>query len=194
MTVSSSSPDRVNSTIERLKKAYPSSQVAGYACDLAAANVEENIKQLFERTGKVDHIIFTAGDKLAITPLSEITAASIEKAGRIRFVAQLLVASIGSKYLNPGPASSIVLTTGIIAERPRPGWTVVAGYAAGLHGMTRNLALDLKPIRVNLVSPGVIATELWKDMSEEQKSTFYKKTAEYVPTGHVGTSKHAIHT
>lgn len=192
MTVSSSSPDRVKSAVESLKKAYPSSQVAGYACDLAAPTVEENIKQLFESTGKVDHIIFTAGDKLAITPLGEITAASIEKAGRIRFVAQLLVASIGSKYLNPGPASSIVLTTGSVAEHPQPGWTVVAGYASGLHGMTRNLALDLKPIRVNLVSPGAVDTELWNGMSEDVKSAMFKRIAESVPTGHVGKSKRSL--
>jgi NAD(P)-dependent dehydrogenase (short-subunit alcohol dehydrogenase family) len=37
----------------------------------------------------------------------------------------------------------------------------MAGYLAGLHGLTRNLALDLKPLRVNLVSPGVVETPLW---------------------------------
>lgn len=55
--------------------------------------------------------------------------------------------------------------------------------------MTRNLALDLKPIRVNLVSPGVIDTELWKDFSEEEKRKFYKGIEGRVPTGHVGRRK-----
>jgi NAD(P)-dependent dehydrogenase (short-subunit alcohol dehydrogenase family) len=58
------------------------------------------------------------------------------------------------------PASSIMLTTGTLTERPIPNLSVVASYAAGLHGMTRNLALDLKPTRVNLVSLGMVDTDL----------------------------------
>jgi NAD(P)-dependent dehydrogenase (short-subunit alcohol dehydrogenase family) len=65
----------------------------------------------------------------------------------------------------------------------------VASYAAGLHGMTRNLALDLKPIRVNLVSPGAVDTELWKDFTQEQKKGFFKSISERVPTGRIGKRK-----
>jgi NAD(P)-dependent dehydrogenase (short-subunit alcohol dehydrogenase family) len=121
--------------------------------------VEQDLEALFKQTGKVDHIVFTAGDKLATVSIHNSTYESILRAGQVRFFAPLLVAKVGSKYLNPGPESSIVLTTGAVAEHPLPNWTVVASYAAGLHGMTRNLALDLKPIRVNLVSPGAFDTE-----------------------------------
>ena len=55
--------------------------------------------------------------------------------------------------------------------------------------MTRNLALDLKPIRVNLVSPGAVDTELWKDFTEEQKQQFFKNISEKVPTGRIGKRK-----
>ena len=55
--------------------------------------------------------------------------------------------------------------------------------------MTRNLALDLKPIRVNLVSPGAIDTELWKHMSEEQKGKMFTGISAKVPTGKVGMRK-----
>jgi NAD(P)-dependent dehydrogenase (short-subunit alcohol dehydrogenase family) len=103
----------------------------------------------------------------------------------VRFVAPLLVAKVGSKYLNPGPASSIVLTAGIVADRPIPNWSIVASYCAGMHGMTRNLAIDLKPIRVNLVSPGLVDTNLWKDMSAEDKGDMMKNLAERAPTAHV---------
>jgi NAD(P)-dependent dehydrogenase (short-subunit alcohol dehydrogenase family) len=151
--------------------------------------VEQDIEALFKQTGKVDHIVFTAGDKLATVPIKESTYESIIRAGQVRFFAPLLVAKVGSKYLNPGPESSIVLTTGNVAEHPIPNWSVVASYAAGLHGMTRNLALDLKPIRVNIVSPGAIDTELWKDMSAEQKQGMFKNIAAKVPTGHVGRRK-----
>lgn len=65
-------------------------------------------------------------------------------------------------------------------------WSMVASYAAGLHGMTRNLALEMKPIRVNLVSPGAVDTELWKWMTKEQKKEYVKTTGEHVMTGRIG--------
>lgn len=119
-------------------------------------------------------------------PIQEITLKGILKAGQIRFFAPLLVAKVGSKYLEKSSQSSFVLTTGGVAEHPLPNWSVVAGYAAGLHGMMRNLALDLKPIRVNLISPGGLDTELWKDIPEKDKQAMYKGWAEKNPTGHVG--------
>jgi NAD(P)-dependent dehydrogenase (short-subunit alcohol dehydrogenase family) len=112
VTISSSSPKRVETALEALKKSYPSGTVAGYACDLSSPTVESDIEGLFEKTGKVDHIVFTAGDKLATIPLQEITLERMLKAGQVRFFAALLVAKVGSRYLSPGPLSSITLTTG----------------------------------------------------------------------------------
>ena len=96
--------------------------------------------------------------------------------------------------MNPGPKSSITLTTGGVAERPNPKWTVVNSYATGLQGMVRGMALDLKPIRVNLVCPGAVDTELWSGMSEEQKKGFFKMMEEKLPVGKVGSVEDVAET
>lgn len=70
-----------------------------------------------------------------------------------------------------------------------PDWSILAGYTSGLHGMTRNLALDLKPIRVNLVSPGPVDSELWGFMSVEDKKAKFEGMAGLFPTGKVGRRK-----
>jgi len=185
VTISSSSSAKVEASLASLKKSYPSATVAGYPCDLSKPTVEADLEALFKQVGKVDHIVVTAGDKLYVAPLQEVTYETIISAGHVRFIAPVLIAKVGSKYLNKGPESSIVLSTGSVSQRPMPNWNVVASYAAALHGLTRNLALDLKPIRVNLVSPGPVDTELWKDHSEEEKKEFFKNIADKVPTGHV---------
>ena len=87
--------------------------------------------------------------------------------------------------MHPGPKSSITLTTGAVSQRPNKGWTIPNGYATGLQGLTRGLALDLAPLRVNLVSPGFVDTELWDNMYKEQKEKLREDLMAKVPTGRV---------
>lgn len=173
--VSSSQEKRVQSAIAALTETYPSAKnrVSGYACDLSSPNLDSNIKELFAKCqGKLDHIVFTAGDSLATMPLAEITLEKMQKAAMVRFNAPMFVAKHSVGALNPGPASSITLSTGSISERPIPNWSVIAAYAGGAHALTRNLALDLAPVRVNLISPGPVITQLWDNLSKEEREGF----------------------
>jgi NAD(P)-dependent dehydrogenase (short-subunit alcohol dehydrogenase family) len=78
----------------------------------------------------------------------------------------LLIGKLAPRFLKNSYTSSIVLTTGSAAEKPVPEWAIMASYAAGLVAMTRSLALELRPVRVNIVSPGAVDTELWRSHGE----------------------------
>jgi NAD(P)-dependent dehydrogenase (short-subunit alcohol dehydrogenase family) len=184
VTISSSSPARIQAAITSLQTSFPGSHVRGFPCDLSKPSLEADISALFEQVGRVDHIVFTAGDPVATFPLQEATLERIHAAGQVRFFAPLFVAKIGSKYLGPGPECSIIITSGTVAEKPLLNWSVFAGYASGLHGMVRNLAIDLKPIRVNLVQPGAVDTPLWR-MEDEQKEKMFEAVRGRMPTGRV---------
>jgi len=186
--LSSSQQSKIDSSISRLHQSYPSAKdrLTGHPCDLSSPSVEDNIKSLFSNTGTVDHIIFTAGDRLSTVPLKDATLETIQRAGMVRFNGALLVAKHGSEHLAPGPNSSITLTTGTVSEKPIAGWTIPASYAAGLQSMMRNLALDMKPTRVNLISPGLVVTELWDWMPKEQFGAFMEEAKRGTTTGEVG--------
>ena len=187
--ISSSKKARVDTAIEQLVKTYPSAKdrISGYACDLSAPTLEANIEQLFSQCGgKLDHIVYTAGDPLSIIPLGEATLEKIQGAGMVRFFAPLLIAKHAKKILNPGSKSSITLTTGTIDKKPQKDWSIIASYGAGLHGMIRNLALDLAPIRVNLVSPGAVLTPLWDSMEPEARGNMMEQLKKNTTTGSVG--------
>ncbi|KAL4983297.1 hypothetical protein BDW68DRAFT_169247 [Aspergillus falconensis] len=62
-----------------------------------------------------------------------------------------------------------------------PNWSLINGFMTGLVGATRNLALDLKPLRVNIVSPGAVATPLWGEQGVPEG------VAANTLTGKVGT-------
>lgn len=186
VTISSSTDKKLASAIDRLKAAYPDGNITGHICDLRASAVEESTKALFEKTGKVDHIVHTAGDPLAMCKLANVTVESILKAGEIRFVSALIVAKHAQQYLKSGPESSLTLTSGSVADRPHADWSVVASYAGGLYSMVRNLALDMKPLRVNLVAPGAVDTELWDGMSGAEKKNMFAGIEGRVLTQRVG--------
>lgn len=188
--LSSSNENRVKQAVSKLQKAYPSasSRISGEVCNMGdEKTIESNISNLFEKIGKLDHVIYTAGDALASMSLDDLSIANVTQAGMVRFFGPLFVGKYAPKYLKGGPQSSITLTTGAVSQRPIPNWTLVGSYATGLQGMTRGLALDLKPIRVNLVSPGAVDTELWANsgFSDEMKQNFLKETASKLPTGKV---------
>ncbi|KAH1285182.1 hypothetical protein KXV52_007678 [Aspergillus fumigatus] len=182
--ISSSNPTRITQAVSSLKEKYPEGQVTGHTCDLSLPDVEQGLVKLFEEIGSCDHIVYTAGDALAVRPLKDLDLQFIQKAGHIRFDVPLLVAKLALRVLKPGYTSSLILTGGAVGDRPQPDWAVVAGYAAGLYGMVRGLALDMKPLRVNFVSPGPVKTGLFTD---ELAEMFAKRTT----LGKVGSVEEA---
>ena len=194
--ISSSNESRIQEAIANLKKSYPSTatKVSGYTCNLSdETTLESNIQALFSEVGQLDHIIFSAGDDLAIKPLEDVDFQFLKQAGMVRFFAPLLVAKYGSKNLTRSTASSITLTAGGVAEHPHPDWTVVAAYMSGLFGMMRNLALDLRPIRVNLVNPGLLNTNLWNFIPREQREALIEEVGrKKCATGSVGLVEHVV--
>lgn len=169
----SSRKARVQSAITRLVKAYPSSsvEITGHVYNLGDGDmIEANIRDLFQKIGQLDHIVYTAGDAPMATPFLESDYAYIKKGGAIRFYGPILTALHGHANLVKSPESSITLTSGATSEKPIEGYTATSAWLSGLHGMTRGLALDLRPIRVNLICPGAIDTEMWDVQQGEARA------------------------
>ncbi|KAL6788894.1 hypothetical protein J3E68DRAFT_415858 [Trichoderma sp. SZMC 28012] len=183
--ISSSQQSRVDQAVERLNSRYPNakSSVAGSACNLLSPNLENSLHELFKKHGKVDHIIFTAGDSLYLPSIQDWSLDAIIDAGRVRFFAPLIVTKVGSQYLNPGPRSSITFTGAALTQKPRPGWAVTTAYASAMHGLVKALAIDLKPARVNVVDPFATRTEMWGDKTEAELEEIGKDIAKDTLTG-----------
>jgi NAD(P)-dependent dehydrogenase (short-subunit alcohol dehydrogenase family) len=207
VTISSSNKSRVDNAVSKLKDAYPSAadssnpRIWGLTVDLGKPDtLEQELKTLLDKTvgsmpeGKLDHIVYTAGDKLAEMNLSDMTMSKIVAAGQLRFFAPLLLGKHLPNYLVQSYKSSYVITTGAVSEKPIPNWSVVGSYAGGGHSMVRGLALDMKPIRVNGVNPGAVETELWDHYPQEQKAAIMKAMEGKMATGRVGRPEDVAET
>ncbi|KAI1636812.1 hypothetical protein F4809DRAFT_360956 [Biscogniauxia mediterranea] len=164
VSIASSNAARVQKAIASIQAAVPGVQIAGYTCDVNHDDVESNLEQLFAdvtlaANSLLDHVIYTAMS-LDIKPVTEVSAGYLRSSVQFGYVVPFLIAKLATRYMKPNHSSSITFTTGRLAEKPMHGAAVVSGCASSLYGTTRGLALDLAPIRVNLVSPGVTDTGL----------------------------------
>ncbi len=79
------------------------------------------------------------------------------------------------------PDASITFISGVFAERPAPGQVAASCANAALEALARALAVELGPIRVNAVSPGLVDTPMWHAMPEERRAAFFASAAEKLP-------------
>lgn len=63
-----------------------------------------------------------------------------------------------------------------------PNWILANGVLHALEGLAQALALELAPIRVNVVQPGPVDTGLWAGMSEEELAGFKAHVEKNMPT------------
>jgi NAD(P)-dependent dehydrogenase (short-subunit alcohol dehydrogenase family) len=189
--LTSSRQAKLDSVLKRLRDQYPASKkkIDGYVCDLGSEDIEQNIINLFKQTERPDHIIYLAGDRLPTMPISDFTPEAFAKQSQVRAVGPLLIAKHGLALLEHSPNSSITITSGSIAEKPiAGGWSLLAFIGAGLTGLTRQLAFDLAPIRVNCVAPGVVETDMWDGMGVG-KEDFFKAVRAANCLGRVGQAE-----
>ena len=70
--------------------------------------------------------------------------------------------------------------------RPHPGWSLGASICAAMERSTRALAVELAPIRVNIVAPVWARNPSWTNLTQTDREALYRQTAEKLPVGHVG--------
>jgi len=151
--IGSTSAEKIEAALHRLGDGATGSMVD--------TTDEASLAAFFEGSDAIDHLVHTAGDKLprglAIGPDFDMAAA--HGAMGARFWGPLLAVKHALPYLTP--TSSITLTAGLYAHRPTKGSTMSTAIAGAVEHLARGLAVDLAPIRVNAVTPGLIATEMW---------------------------------
>lgn len=81
---------------------------------------------------------------------------------------------------------TLTFVSGGLGHKPAPGAALVSAINAAIEGLTRGLAIDLAPSRVNTVCPGMIDTPLWDRMSEADRGAMYQRAEATLPARRVG--------
>lgn len=176
---------RKASSVEAALEKVPGSE--GRACDLLAPSAVAGLIEV----GPIDHLVFTAGEPLSLMALEDLERSVVEAFFATRFYGALEVVRHVAPVIRAG--GSITLTTGTASDRPGSGWVLGATVCGAIDALTRALAVELAPLRVNAVSPGVIRSPLWSGIPDADRDAFYESVSSGLPLERVGEVSDVAH-
>ena len=124
--------------------------------EVVDATVEKELRNSFGRSDPFDHLVLAVSGREGGGPFESLGVDTLKRAFDGKFWAQFMAAQMGLTKLREN--GSIVFITAASARTSIPGTAGLATINGALEAMIPTLALELKPIRVNAVSPGVVKT------------------------------------
>jgi NAD(P)-dependent dehydrogenase (short-subunit alcohol dehydrogenase family) len=149
---------------------------------------DKSVADLFKSCGPVDHVVVTAA-QLKSGPFKTVPLDDVRSTMEGKFWGAWRVAR-AAEFRSGG---SLTLVSGFLSMRPRPNSAIVSAANAAIESLSRALALELAPLRVNCVSPGIIDTPIRAAMPEEARKEMLAKTAASLPVGRVGLGEDVAH-
>ncbi|MCP9232232.1 SDR family oxidoreductase [Mesorhizobium sp. LMG 17147] len=171
---------------ERLDNAW---QSLGGAVEKAAfdAAKPDEVRQFFSDLGPFDHLVLAASGGKGLGPFETLDLTDIGGGVDEKVRPQLSCLQAALPTLNK--SGSVTFISAVSAQLSAPG---VAGIAA-VNGMLLTvvpiLAMELKPLRVNVVAPGVIDTPWWDFLPDDQRQAVFTEYAGKTPVGRIGRAE-----
>jgi NAD(P)-dependent dehydrogenase (short-subunit alcohol dehydrogenase family) len=167
---------------EALSAAYKGEP--GISTDVVDLTDEASIEALGKRLGSVSHVVSTASAR-ARGKVADLDRNAVRMSFDTKVIGPLMLA----KHLAPRVAEggSFVIFSGVFATKIREGSLAVAITNAAADTLARSLALELAPIRVNAISPGVIDTGAWDALGENGKAEIFAARSAQNPARRIGT-------
>jgi NAD(P)-dependent dehydrogenase (short-subunit alcohol dehydrogenase family) len=147
---------------------------------------EASVQAFFEQVGAFDHLVFTAGDweRFGGGAIAKVEVADAASLFGVRFWGAVYAVKHAAKNMRAG--GSVTLTNGMVAHKPRKGSAISTAMAGAVEHLTLGLSVELAPIRVNCVCPGLVRTEVWNFIPEDQREERWKKMTDRLPVNRIG--------
>ena len=144
---------------------------------------ESQVKAFFDKVGQFDHLT-TPGSSVSGGPFLTTDTAVAKADFDSKFWGQYYAAKYGSPKIRPG--GSIIFFSGIYGTRPPAGVSAIAALNGATEALCRALTVELAPLRVNVVVPGLVDTPAYSHMPQQQREAMFKQVAEALPARRIG--------
>jgi NAD(P)-dependent dehydrogenase (short-subunit alcohol dehydrogenase family) len=157
-------------------------RAAGYVADFTDP---ASLAALFERIGRIDHLVLAASSNAAWGPFAATGAGALRAALEGKLVGYWQSLQAALPHLRRD--GSVVMLTGAASRTAMPGTAGLAAVNGAITQMAQTLARELAPLRVNVVSPGLVDTPAYDGLPAEAKAGMFAGAAGSLPVGRTGT-------
>ena len=144
---------------------------------------ESHVIDFFSSIEPFHHLVISAADFI-MGPFLELSMQEAKRFFDSKFWGQYCVAKYGAKKILKG--GSITFFSGVAGQKPVSNLSVASAINGAIESLTRALALELAPIRVNAIAPGIVATPVWDSMPEKERFAYFQKAGQKLPCGRIG--------
>ncbi|HEY7730639.1 MAG TPA: SDR family oxidoreductase [Gaiellaceae bacterium] len=141
----------------------------------------EAVRSLFGRLGPIDHLVCSTVAR-AGGPVKELDLDAARRAFEVKLWGPLAAVQAAEV------TGSIVLLSGVAASTPIRGGAATAAVNGAVEALVRTLAVELAPVRVNAVSPGIVDTPTWAAMAAADRDAMFERLSGSLPAGRVGSA------
>jgi NAD(P)-dependent dehydrogenase (short-subunit alcohol dehydrogenase family) len=161
----------------------------GHGCSGRAVDATDHrqLAGLLQDFGAFDHLIMTVSGGDGAGPFVNLDLGKLRQGFDAKFWPQVSAAQAALPSLRAG--GSLTFVTAASAGGHLPGTAGLAAINGALNAIVPVLAVELKPLRVNAVSPGVIDTAWWDKWPADQKAALFADLAAAAPVGRVGQAE-----
>lgn len=152
---------------------------------------ESAVQRFFQEIGTFDHLLLIGAGRPAWGELEKIETDALRSAFNTKFFGYFFCIKHAKPFIRSD--GSILMITGGAARKAIIGTSGLAAVNGALIAMGKTLALELAPIRVNIISSGVVDTPAYDWMGEEQKQGFLMQRGKHIPIGRVGQPEELAH-
>lgn len=143
-----------------------------------------SIDRFFDAAGPLDHLVITAAGA-SLGRFLDIDIVAARRFFDSKFWGPYAVARRAAPQIRP--AGSITFFSGAAGSRASPGFSCGSAINAAVEALGHTLAVELAPIRVNTVSPGLVDTPVWDSIvSRAERDALFDETATQLPAGRIG--------
>jgi NAD(P)-dependent dehydrogenase (short-subunit alcohol dehydrogenase family) len=146
-----------------------------------AADVNDcaSIAAALTRIGTIDHLVYTAGARTNSSPLSLLETATLRDAFDTKLFSAIQVVRLALPYL--AQHASITLTSGQVSRKFGVGTLAKGALNAAVDAAGKHLAKELAPRRVNVISPGVVDTDIWGEPGSQARQATIERVSASLP-------------
>jgi NAD(P)-dependent dehydrogenase (short-subunit alcohol dehydrogenase family) len=180
VVITGRSKDRLDQAAQRI----------GHSVEIAELDATDRgaLDAFFATAGTIDHLVLAASPgAIGVGPIADLDEAALRQAFDGKVFAHVKAIQAALPRLRPD--GSVTIVSAASARAAFPGTAALAAANGALEAIVPPLAVELAPLRVNAVSPGVIDTPWWAAMPEDQRRAYFDAAAAITPVRRVGRAE-----